>query len=98
MEAGGGGPSLSRRNSVRSNGGGSRRGSSAGGGAVLETVDLALAPASPGDLASVFGQMKPLKKSKPVSTVKIKFMGKPMVRAVMCILPQILQIFSTFSR
>ena len=95
MEAGGGGPSLSRRNSVRSNGGGSRRGSSAGGGAVLETVALALA--SPGDLASVFGQMKPLKKSKPVSTVKIKFMGKPMVRSVLCI-RQILQISSTFSR
>jgi len=27
---------------------------------------------------SIFGQMKPLKKSKPVSTVKITFMGKPM--------------------
>ena len=29
--------------------------------------------------ASIFGGMKPLKKSKPVSTVKITFMGKPMV-------------------
>ena len=57
--------SLSRRNSVRS-GAGSRRPS-------LETE-------SGGDhQTNIFGQMKPLKKSKPVSTVKITFMGKPMV-------------------
>ena len=62
----GGGPSLSRRNSVRS-AGGSRRGS-----AVIE-VDVIQ------DQASIFGTKKPLKKSKPVSSVKINFMGKPMV-------------------
>ena len=60
-----GAPPLSRRNSVRSNTG-SRRQSLEGEGA--------------GDQgANMFGQMKPLKKSKPVSTVKITFMGKPMV-------------------
>ena len=62
----GGGPTLSRRNSVRS-AGGSRRGS-----AVIE-VDVIQ------DQASIFGTKKPLKKSKPVSSVKINFMGKPMV-------------------
>ena len=65
----GGGPSLSRRNSVRS-AGGSRRGS-----AVIE-VDIIQ------DQASIFGTKKPLKKSKPVSSVKINFMGKPMVCTV----------------
>ena len=29
--------------------------------------------------ATPFGEMKPLKKSKPNSSVKINFMGKPMV-------------------
>ena len=33
-----------------------------------------------GAATNMFGQMKPLKKSKPVSTVKITFMGKPMVK------------------
>ena len=58
---------LSRRNSVRSNTG-SRRQSLEGEGT--------------GDQGgtNIFGQMKPLKKSKPVSTVKITFMGKPMVK------------------
>ena len=65
----GGGPTLSRRNSVRS-AGGSRRGS-----AVIE-VDVIQ------DQASIFGTKKPLKKSKPVSSVKINFMGKPMVYVV----------------
>lgn len=66
-----GGPSLSRRNSIRS-AGGSRRGS-----AVIE-VDIVQA-----DQASIFGTKKPLKKSKPVSSVKINFMGKPIV--CMCV-------------
>ena len=59
-------PTLSRRNSVRSNAG-SRRQSLEGEGAGDQGV-------------GVFGQMKALKKSKPVSTVKITFMGKPMVK------------------
>ena len=61
--------SLSRRNSVRSSQGsraGSRRQSMDG-------------EANGDQPANIFGQMKPLKKSKPVSTVKITFMGKPMV-------------------
>ena len=62
---GGPGATLSRRNSVRSSGGGSRRGS----------VNLD----GDNDQTGIFGQMKPLKKSKPVSSVKITFMGKPMV-------------------
>jgi len=49
---------------VRSSGGGSRRGS----------VNLD----GDNDQTGIFGQMKPLKKSKPVSSVKITFMGKPM--------------------
>lgn len=61
---GGPGATLSRRNSVRSSGGGSRRGS------VNLDGDY--------DQTGIFGQMKPLKKSKPVSSVKITFMGKPM--------------------
>jgi len=61
---GGPGATLSRRNSVRSSGGGSRRGS----------VNLD----GDNDQTGIFGQMKPLKKSKPVSSVKITFMGKPM--------------------
>lgn len=61
---------LSRRNSVRS-GTGSRR----------PSVEME----SGGDQqTNVFGQMKPLKKSKPVSTVKITFMGKPMVGDYYC--------------
>jgi len=64
----GGGHNLSRRNSIRSNGGGSRRGS-------INTAEML---SEQPDQMSMFGQMKPLKKSKPVSTVKIKFMGKPM--------------------
>ena len=58
---------LSRRNSVKS-AGGSRR----------QSLDL-----ENGDQqTNIFGQMKPLKKSKPVSTVKILFMGKPMVGTI----------------
>ena len=67
----GGGHNLSRRNSIRSNGGGSRRGS-------INTAEML---SEQPDQMSMFGQMKPLKKSKPVSTVKIKFMAKPMVMA-----------------
>ena len=64
---GGPGAALSRRNSVRSSGGGSRRGS------------VNIEGDNNNDQMSLFGQMKPLKKSKPVSSVKITFMGKPMV-------------------
>jgi len=63
---GGPGATLSRRNSVRSSGGGSRRGS------------VNIDGETNNDQISLFGQMKPLKKSKPVSSVKITFMGKPM--------------------
>ena len=62
-------PALSRRNSIRSNTG-SRR----------QSVDSEAGGADLGAATNMFGQMKPLKKSKPVSTVKITFMGKPMVK------------------
>ena len=60
-----GGAGLSRRNSVKGgSAAGSRRGS---------------ADSEPAATSGLFGLQKPLKKSKPVSTVKITFMGKPMV-------------------
>ena len=60
-----GGAGLSRRNSVKGgSAAGSRRGSQ---------------DSEPAATSGLFGQQKPLKKSKPVSTVKITFMGKPMV-------------------